>query len=362
MYQGHLDTARDGARELSTDCLMSFQKLKLSSALELRAYDIDHFGETERYAGASSMPLSVGATAIMRARLNLPTLTLSLVKTFPRIVRGYQLTDAAAVVVPMDHVTSARINGQSMGRSIVILKGASDCVVSEPEGRLMAVVYFVPPQREPWVQMSDGYRLVNPPSDVLASLRHLVFVTLEIAAHDPDFLNQPTSLTAVEQSLLSTMEAALRTGESGGPVSSATDRYRRIVADMERLIRQDLSVWHKTTELAKQLGVSVRTLQSATQAICGISPHRYSRILRLWSVRKQLRSGPAQRSVKACAIAHGFWHLSEFAASYRAVFGELPSETLHRAARETSSSGNVRSGFPEGSCVQPEARSRFIQI
>jgi len=32
-------------------------------------------------------------------------------------------------------------------------------------------------------------------------------------------------------------------------------------------------------------------------------------------------------------MGHGFWHLSEFAASYRAAFGELPSETLHRSLR-----------------------------
>ena len=103
--------------------------------------------------------------------------------------------------------------------------------------------------------------------------------------------------------------------------------------EMEKLIRHDLRIWPKTTELADQVGVSVRTLQSATQAICGMSPHRYSRVLRLWSVRRQLRTGPAGRSVKSCAIAHGFWHLSEFAASYRAAFGELPSETLYRSLR-----------------------------
>ncbi|MGL9623426.1 helix-turn-helix domain-containing protein [Bradyrhizobium sp. U531] len=335
MDQGHLDTGRDGAQKLATDRLMSFQGLKPSSALELRAYDIDHFGETERYAGASSMPLSAGAIAIMRARLNLPSLTLSLVKTFPRIIRGYQLSNAAAFVVPMDHVTSARINGQSMGRSIVVLRGGSDCVVHEPEGRLIGVVYFTPPPREPWSHLGDGYHLVNPTPDVLASLRRLVSVTLETAAHDPDFLNAPTSLTAVEQSLLSTMEAALRTSTIGGPVSSKMKGYRRIVADMERLIQQDLTIWLKTPELAEQVGVSVRTLQSATQAICGISPHRYSRVLRLWSLRKQLRVGAGRRSVKACAIAHGFWHLGEFAASYRAAFGELPSETLQRAMQET---------------------------
>lgn len=70
-------------QKIAADRLMSFQDLKPSSALELKSYDIDHFGETEKYAGASSMPLSVGTTAIMRARLTLPTLTLSLLKTFP---------------------------------------------------------------------------------------------------------------------------------------------------------------------------------------------------------------------------------------------------------------------------------------
>lgn len=336
MDQSHLNIARDEAQKSAADHLLSFQGLKPSSALELQSYDIDHFGDSERYAGASSMPLSAGSTAIMRARLSLPTLSLSLVKTFPRIIRGYQLAHAAALVVPMDHVTSTCINGQSIGSSIVILKGASDCLVYEPVGRLIGVVYLTPPKGEPWSRLDDGYHLLSPASDVLASLRSLISTTLETAAHDPDFLNELTSQTVVEQSLLGAMDAAIRTSVDSRSVHATTESYLRIVADMERLIRHDLTVWHKTTEMAERVGVSVRTLQSATQAICGMSPHRYSRVLRLWSVRRQLRIGPGRRSVKACAIAHGFWHLSEFAASYRAAFGELPSETLHRSVREHS--------------------------
>lgn len=333
MEQSHLDIARDAPQGPVTDGLMSFHGLKPSPALELQSYDIDHFCDSERYAGAYSVPLSVGSTAIMRARLCLPDLSLSLVKTFPRIVRGYQLTNAAVVVVPMDEVTSSRINGQSIGSSIVMLTGQSDCLVYEPEGRLMAVIYLSPPRREPWAQLNDGYRLLNPALDVLASLQRLVSVTLEAAANDPGFLKEPASQTLVEQSLLSTMDAAIWTSVLGPPAPAVTEGYRRIVADMEKLIWRDLTTWHKTTELAAHVGVSVRTLQSATQAICGMSPHRYSRVLRLWSVRRQLRLGPAGRSVKSCAMGHGFWHLSEFAASYRAAFGELPSETLHRSLR-----------------------------
>jgi AraC family transcriptional regulator, ethanolamine operon transcriptional activator len=335
MDQSLLNIARDGANKGAAERLLSFHDLKPSSALELQSYDVDHFGDSERYAGASSMPLSAGSTAIMRARLSLPNLSLSLVKTFPRIIRGYQLAHAAAVVVPMDHVTSTRINGQSIGSSIVVLKGASDCLVHEPVGRLIGVIYFTPPACELWSRL-DGYHLLSPTSEMLASLRGQISTTLETAANDPDLLNDPTSRAVAEQSLLSVMNAAIGTSVDSRSAHATTSSYLRIVAEMERLIRHDLTIWHKTTEMAERVGVSVRTLQSATQAICGMSPHRYSRVLRLWSVRRQLRTGPARRSVKACAIAHGFWHLSEFAASYRAAFGELPSETLYRSVREHS--------------------------
>ncbi len=335
MDQRHFNIARDEVQADAAERVLSFQGLKPSSALELQSYDIDHFCDSERYAGASSMPLSAGSTAIMRARLSLPNLSLSLVKTFPRIIRGYQLAHAAAVVVPMDHVTTTRINGQSIGSTIVVLKGGSDCLVHEPVGRLIGVIYFAPPANELWSRL-DGYHLLSTTPDMLAALRGQISTTLETAANDPDFLNEPASRTVVEQSLLDTMDAAIRSSENARPVNVTTESYLRIVADMERLIRNDLTIWHKTTEMAERVGVSVRTLQSATQAICGMSPHRYSRVLRLWSVRRQLRVGPGRRSVKASAIAHGFWHLSEFAASYRAAFGELPSETLHRAVREHS--------------------------
>lgn len=336
MDQAHFETVRDGAQTLPADRLMFFHGLKPSPALELRAYDIDRFGESERYVGASSMPLSPGATAIVRARLDLETLTLSLVKTFPRIVRGYELTDAVKVMVPMDEVSSARINGQPIGRSILVLKGNFDGLVYEREGRLWAVLYFHPLPSEPWAQLDDGFHLLNPPSDLLDSLRALASNSLQAAAHDPDFTNEPSALSAVERSLLTAMEDVLRGSVGTAPASSVSEGYRRIVCKIEELIRQDLTIWHKTPELAAHAGISVRTLQSATQAICGMSPHRYSRLLRLWSVRQQLRGGsPGRCSVKACAIAHGFWHLGEFAASYKAAFGELPSETLHRAMQET---------------------------
>jgi len=74
------------------------------------------------------------------------------------------------------------------------------------------------------------------------------------------------------------------------------------------------------------LGVSVRTLSNVIAHYRGMSLHSYLRLKRLWLVRQQLLNG--KTSVKASALAHGFWHMGDFSASYRKQFGETPSQTI----------------------------------
>jgi AraC family transcriptional regulator, ethanolamine operon transcriptional activator len=83
-----------------------------------------------------------------------------------------------------------------------------------------------------------------------------------------------------------------------------------------------------SADVAKQLGVSVRTLHDAVFAIRGMSMHRYTRLRRLWSVRQQLVQGCQIESIKAIALMNGFWHLGEFTSLYRELFGEMPQQTL----------------------------------
>ena len=88
-------------------------------------------------------------------------------------------------------------------------------------------------------------------------------------------------------------------------------------------------------QLAQEIGISVRTMQTATQSVAGLPLHRYSRLKRLWAVRRQLRSGAPGLTVRASALAHGFWHISQFTIAYREAFGELPSSTLAQARSGT---------------------------
>ena len=116
--------------------------------------------------------------------------------------------------------------------------------------------------------------------------------------------------------------------ESSG--SESLDRYKIIVDRVDELVGLapiDLS----NEKLADAIGVSVRTLQKAAFSVCGSGVYHYSRLRRLWSVRRQLRTGAPGLTVRASALAHGFWHQSEFSNAYRAAFGELPSTTLEQA-------------------------------
>jgi transcriptional regulator GlxA family with amidase domain len=40
--------------------------------------------------------------------------------------------------------------------------------------------------------------------------------------------------------------------------------------------------------------------------------------------------------VTQIATDHGFWELGRFSVNYRAIFGEVPSETLHRPSNDSS--------------------------
>ena len=71
-----------------------------------------------------------------------------------------------------------------------------------------------------------------------------------------------------------------------------------------------------------------------SEAAFGISPHRFLKLRRMSMVRAALRSCEGRMPlVKSVALAHGFWHLGQFAHDYRATFGETPSDTLVRARR-----------------------------
>jgi AraC family ethanolamine operon transcriptional activator len=61
----------------------------------------------------------------------------------------------------------------------------------------------------------------------------------------------------------------------------------------------------------------------------GVTPTRYLQLKRLHEVHRTLRAADAdETSVSHVLAQHNEWQLGRFAAQYRRLFGEKPSETL----------------------------------
>ena len=85
------------------------------------------------------------------------------------------------------------------------------------------------------------------------------------------------------------------------------------------------------SQLCRIAKVSERTLQYGFLEHFGVTPKTYLKSFRLNKVRRELwKSDPAYTRVNDVANLWGFWHMGQFAADYRKLFGELPSETLNR--------------------------------
>jgi transcriptional regulator GlxA family with amidase domain len=82
-------------------------------------------------------------------------------------------------------------------------------------------------------------------------------------------------------------------------------------------------------QLCHVVGVTERSLRNAFYDVRGMSPKQCVLRTRLGEVRRALRD--ARGNVTTIATDYGFYELGRFAAAYKAVYGESPSETLRGA-------------------------------
>ncbi len=118
------------------------------------------------------------------------------------------------------------------------------------------------------------------------------------------------------------------------PIPNLTTRERGLFRATEYL-RNRLDTPVSIAQLCRVSGVSERTLQYAFRDEFGISPTEFMRRRRLHAVRQKLITASASdNTVYQTAFEYGFSELGRFAADYRRLFGELPSETLRKERSE----------------------------
>ena len=313
---------------------MVFEGLSSSAALTVNHFtDIDRFCSTEVVGGARIIPLRLKAFSAARASLVLPSCQLVLLQSFPRIMDAGLETSGAFAVVPMAGNAEAIVNGVAIDdRSLMFLRGKDPGRIVEPHGNLYAIINFSSPMLgRGWPDGENKLHLFKAGSSAMADLSRTILGVFHSASAVPAHLEVFGVARAMEESLISALDA---TFAGVDPLSRARKlslhRYAQIVSKFDEVLMLDPAAVHYSEELAQRCGVSVRTLQSAIMTIRGMSIHHYLRHRRLWTVRQRLMVGGPGLTVKACALANGFWHLGEFGAAYRAAFAESAVETLAR--------------------------------
>jgi AraC family ethanolamine operon transcriptional activator len=114
----------------------------------------------------------------------------------------------------------------------------------------------------------------------------------------------------------------------GGP---STPRKRYLAFRRAQHLVDELTNPISVPELAKAVGVSRRVLERGFQETVGVSPQRYLRWNRMNRLHRELRDAHSpEATVTQLAIRWGFTEVGRLAGEYRQMFGQLPSETLHR--------------------------------
>jgi AraC family ethanolamine operon transcriptional activator len=235
--------------------------------------------------------------------------------------------------VPLN-VTDLKVNGVALGNgSIALSQGRTDVHVFEPVSNEFALV-STPLSLEALELSAMADKMLVRASERVAldNLRSTIVKAVQFASSNPNAVSQPSVEAGMQQSLSLAIERVLA-GDATATLDTtlASGRHMQLVRGVDEYLRLNPEAAVYSEDLARHLGVSVSTLKASVLAIRGMSIHRYLRLRRLWSVRRQLMTGVPGLTIKQSALANGFWHMGEFSSLYKAVFGESPSVTLARA-------------------------------
>ncbi|WP_178131117.1 helix-turn-helix domain-containing protein [Reyranella sp. CPCC 100927] len=170
--------------------------------------------------------------------------------------------------------------------------------------------------------------VLNLASGAGRSLRRWVMLAVEELDDSNALLANPLAATQFEQLVL--------TGLVCGQPHNYSALLHRRTAISPRSVRRALDYIHANLhrpitaeQLAAAAAVPGRTLYAHFRLATGLAPLAYVRKARYEQVRRELLAGPDDH-LTIVAARWGFEHMGRFAAGYRALFGERPSQTLRR--------------------------------
>lgn len=305
----------------------------------------DEFLDTGLTAGIRPILVRPGAIQAELVRAHLGHLVVDAVYcSLPLALRGETVADRVWLAAPMNGTGSGQLNGEPLTPGNLLAFGGSAEVAGASRAPFQCGMLSIVPSALERIATVLGIKS-RPPGDGEFRVASVVdrgrlsgafdFLSHTVS-HDEDMALTTREADAIERAFLKVAVCSLACDSSlSSPYQSARLTSARIVRTCEDYARKSRYQDVTLAGLCEASGVSERRVRSAFSECYQMSPTAYLRVAALNAVRRDLVEGPRLRdAVSHAATDWGFWHLSRFAAQYRALFGESPRHTLsHRADR-----------------------------
>ena len=280
---------------------------------------------------------------MIRAHLG-PLVADAVYCSLPLAFRGETAADRVWLAAPMNGTGSGQLNGEPLTPGNLFAFGGPAEVAGASRAPFQCGMLSIAPSALERIATALGVPS-RPPGEGefrVASVvdrgrlsRAFDFLSHAVSRHGDAALARREA-GAIERAFLEIAVRSLAGDPGRGPACQparlTSARIVRTCEDYARKWRyQDVTL----AGLCAASGVSERRVRSAFYECYQMSPTACLRVAALNAVQRELVEGPRLRNAVSHAAADwGFWHLSRFAAQYRALFGESPSHTLsHRTDR-----------------------------
>jgi AraC-like DNA-binding protein len=255
----------------------------------------------------------------------------------PRIGHGTDVAGQATISFRTEPGPSLIRSGVELLSSNLIRHSHAESYFQVSEGLACISSLSLPVEEMVFIGAANAGRDLSPPKDALsvtpppaamARLRQLHAAVSQLAEHAPAVISYPEAARSLEQALIEAMVGCVSEREPGED-RAVLRHHAAIMRRFYRIVEENPHQALFIPELCRAIGASERTLRVCCQEHLGLSPKRYLLLRRMHLVHGVLHdSGPAATTVTEIATRYGFWQFGRFAGEYKALFGELPSETL----------------------------------
>jgi AraC family ethanolamine operon transcriptional activator len=311
---------------------MNFSSLSSSAVLSMvRSSDPAEVEGLLPGARRSLLPLAADF-AFAQASLNLGALSLVMVQRPPCTSEGMLDPCRAGIAWAMGTSHGLKLNGVAFDRPALMTHGMEAAHrIAQPDALTIGAVFLPAAMADRgWPERRREARIDWAEPDAMRRLQSTLRDIMRLGVGDPSRFSRGSVVAGMQQTLLGDIDRAFATTQGVERASLAIGNYVRICRRAGEFIRAATGGLPANAEVAAAAGVTVRTLHNAVLAVHGMSLQRLLVLNRLWAVRAALMRAGRDDLVKTIAFDHGFWHLGRFSKTYRAFFGETPSDTLTR--------------------------------